>query len=436
MSMFTTKLDYNNVLANQRNEVHLVTRIKAPVLETEDRKPVAFTICLDRSASMGSGTKFGYALKACEGVVRNLRPDDLFSLVTFESEVEVVIPLGKVEEKEMVCQLIRELRTRRSTNLSSGWEEAKNQLLQTESGMLKRMLLLSDGMANEGITDHRDLITLVGDGMRDYGIRTSCLGFGDDYEEDLLSDMATHSTGNFYDVDTEEKLPAVFAAELEGALQISIENLRMRIKAEELCESWDDYGSMRKTRVGDGRTEFLIGDLVSQEVRSCAFALMVGSRETGYNGNLVSLEFIYDQVLEGGVVPTSESRVIPISFVDNQNDVVVDDSILGVVTTQRTSRMIRQAIEKIDQGEEDEAIYFLKRELSILENMGKPELTDDSAKLLRSTIEKTEMGWRRSRGRKFAQYGVRSYSKMSSTELWCQEEASSPSFKSITDDEL
>ena len=91
--MFTTKLDYNNVLANQRNEVHLVTRIKAPVLETEDRKPVAFTICLDRSASMGSGTKFGYALKACEGVVRNLRPNDLFSLVTFESEVEVVIPL-------------------------------------------------------------------------------------------------------------------------------------------------------------------------------------------------------------------------------------------------------------------------------------------------------------------------------------------------------
>ena len=250
MSIFTTKLDYNKVLANQENEVHLVTRIDAPELQSDERKPVAFAICLDRSGSMAMERKFDYALEACVGVVKNLRPDDLFSLVTFDSEVEVVLPLVKMEDKEQVCEIIRNLSTRGMTYLSGGWEQAKEQLIKAEPGMLKRMLLLTDGMANRGITDHRELITLVGDGLRDHGIRTSCLGFGDHYQEDLLSDMATHSTGNFYDVDSKEKLPTVFAAELEGALRISVENLRVRIKPEEYCESWDDFGGMRRTDYG------------------------------------------------------------------------------------------------------------------------------------------------------------------------------------------
>ena len=436
MSIFKTKLDYDKVLADQENEVHLVTRIDAPELISDVRKPVAFAICLDRSGSMAEEGKFDYALQACEGVVKNLRTDDLFSLVTFDSEVEVVLPLAKIEDKNRVCETIRNLSTRGMTNLSGGWEQAKDQLKKAEPVMLKRMLLLTDGMANRGITDHRELITLVGDGLRNDGIRTSCLGFGDHYQEDLLSDMATHSTGNFYDVDSKEKLPTVFAAELEGALRISIENLRVRIKQEEQCESWDDFGGMRKTLLEDGRSELLIGDLVSEEVRSFALEMKVRSSDSGMTGDLISMEFVYDLVLEEGKESMTESRTVEISFVDNPKDVVLNDSVLSIVTTQRTSKIIREAIEKIDRGEELEAIEFLKGELSKLDNLERPKLTADSEMLIRSTIEKIEMGWRRSRGRKFAQYSSRSYAKMSSSEYWSAEESYSPSFKETSDDEL
>ena len=125
-----------------------------------------------------------------------------------------------------------------------------------------------------------------------------------------------------------------------------------------------------------------------------------------------------------------------ISFVNNPEDVQLDDTLLAIITTQRTSRTIRKAIEKIDQGEEREAIEFLRGELKKLEELGKPELIADSEMLIRSTIEKIEMGWRRSRGRKFAQYSSRSYSKMSSSEYWSADESYSPSFKGTNDDEL
>ena len=85
--------------------------------------------------------------------------------------------------------------------------------------------------------------------------------------------------------------------------------------------------------------------------------------DSGMSGDLISMEFIYDLVLEEGVESRSEERMVEISFVDNPEKVVLDDSILSIITTQRTSKIIRQAIEKIDRGEELEAIEFLRGEL-------------------------------------------------------------------------
>jgi|TARA_B100001093_G_scaffold88481_1_gene80464 Ca-activated chloride channel family protein len=436
MSTITTKLDYEKVLAGQENMVHLATRIQAPLLETENRKPVAFTICLDRSGSMNSEKKFDYALKACEGVVQNLRSNDLFSLVTFDEHMEVVIPLGTLDHRERILSLIRELYTGGMTNLSGGWQVASNELKKAEPGMLKRMLLLTDGIANRGIIDDRKLITLVGDGMRNDGIRTSCLGFGESYPEDLLSDLATHATGNFYDVDTKDKLPAVFAAELEGALRISMENLRIRVREEDVCTSWSDFGGMRVTEMDDGSKEMLVGDLVSEEVRSFALEVKVEPRNALGKEKLISLDFAYDLITEHGTEVKSESQTLEVSFVEDLDEVEPDESVVPIVSNQRASLIIRHAIEKIDQGSEGEALDLLNHELEKLEAIQRPELTGDSILLIRSTIDKIKGGWRKTRGRKFAQYSSRSFAKMSSSEYWCAEESFSPSFKQFSDDEL
>ena len=436
MSTITTKLDYEKVLAGQENMVHLATRIQAPLLETKNRKPVAFAICLDRSGSMNSEKKFDYALKACEGVVQNLRTNDLFSLVTFDDQMKVVVPMSTLDHKERILSLIRELHTGGMTNLSGGWKVASDEFKKAEPGMLKRMLLLTDGIANRGIVDHRQLITLVGDGMRNQGIRTSCLGFGESYPEDLLSDMATHATGNFYDVDTKDKLPAVFAAELEGALRISMENLRIRVREEEFCSSWSDFGGLRITETEDGIKEMLVGDLVSEEVRSFALEVKVKSRNSLGKGNLISLDFAYDLITETGAEAKFESKTLQVSFVEDMKEVEPDESVLSIVSNQRASLIIRHAIERIDEGSEREALDLLNHELEKLEAIQRPELTGDSILLIRSTIDRINGGWTRTRGRKFAQYGVRSYAKMSSHEYWCAEDSFSPSFKQFSDDEL
>ena len=107
-------------------------------------------------------------------------------------------------------------------------------------------------------------------------------------------------------------------------------------------------------------------------------------------------------------------------------EVEPDESVLSIVSNQRASLIIRHAIERIDEGSEREALDLLNHELEKLEAIQRPELTGDSILLIRSTIDRINGGWTRTRGRKFAQYGVRSYAKMSSHEYWCRRIPSVP----------
>ena len=88
-------LDYKTILRNEPRPVHLVATLCAPKLEAHTRpRSAAFAVVLDRSGSM-AGEPLRLAREACAAVVRNLRPDDLFTLVVFDDSAQVVIPLQK-----------------------------------------------------------------------------------------------------------------------------------------------------------------------------------------------------------------------------------------------------------------------------------------------------------------------------------------------------
>ena len=437
MNIFETKIDYQKVLANRGNLVHLAIKATAPALAPKERKPVAFCICLDRSGSM-QGVKFQHALKACTGIVQNLRSDDLFALTTFDDSAEVVLPLQKVRDKNQLIKVIGELHTRGCTNLSGGWSLARDELDKAEPGIPRRMLLLSDGLANRGVTDSSSLLSYAGCGLEQKEIRTSCLGFGDHYNEDLMTGMANASSGNFYDVDSPEKLPLVFEAELEGALRISIQNLRVRVRKEDFCDSWRDLADLNRVPLPDGRRELCVGDLVSEEERSFAISARVlpiplgadGSQVASLEGEkLLSLEFVYDLVGEKELISRREDRLIRISATQNPDEVRIDESVLPIVTAQKTSRTVRKAIEELDRDQHHDALYRLEKMLAELEAFNRPHLVEDSVKAIKSMIENIHRGWYGTRGRKSARYSSRSLGRRSSKEYWSGKEEERPSFK-------
>ena len=110
-------LDYQTILRNEPRPVHLVATLSAPKLEATNRpRSAAFAVVLDRSGSM-AGEPLHLAREACAAVVRNLRPDDLFTLVVFDDSAQVVIPLQKPADRHGMIGAIERITVGGATNL-------------------------------------------------------------------------------------------------------------------------------------------------------------------------------------------------------------------------------------------------------------------------------------------------------------------------------
>jgi len=143
----TVQLDYQAILANSAQPVHLAFQFTAPGHSGHRDRPIAFSVVLDRSGSM-SGAPLASALRAAKTVVQNLRRADNFALITFDDAAEVVIPMGPVSSKEAVLDRIDGIQSGGSTNLTGGWMLGRDDLRGTPVGTVRRQLLLTDGSAS------------------------------------------------------------------------------------------------------------------------------------------------------------------------------------------------------------------------------------------------------------------------------------------------
>ena len=82
-----------------------------------------------------------------------LAPTDRFSIVAYDNQVQVVMPLGSWSITE-ATQAVQAIEVNGSTNLSDGWLTACMQLAEAPDARdLRKCLLMSDGQANAGIVD-------------------------------------------------------------------------------------------------------------------------------------------------------------------------------------------------------------------------------------------------------------------------------------------
>ncbi len=187
--------------------------------DVHQRTPVNLSIVLDRSGSMG-GAKIEHARQAAIEAVRLLRPDDIVSLVTYDSQIETVIPPQRIRNIEWMEEQIRRIQPRGMTALFGGVSQGAAELRKHLDGRYThRMILLSDGIANVGPSQPADLGRL-GASLLKEGIQVSTVGIGLDYNDALMADLARSSGGNTHFVENSADLPRILAAELGEAQRL------------------------------------------------------------------------------------------------------------------------------------------------------------------------------------------------------------------------
>ena len=194
----------------------VLIKIQAPeVGQPSDRPPLNLGFVLDRSGSM-QGRKIDYARQAVTFAVEQLLPSDRLSLTVFDSHVETPIPSTLATDKHHLLETIRRIRPGSSTALHAGWVNGGLQVSQyLNPEHLNRVILLSDGLANVGETNP-DVIATDVHGLMQWGVTTTTLGVGADYDETLLEGMARSGDGNFFHIDSPDHLPEIFQTELQG----------------------------------------------------------------------------------------------------------------------------------------------------------------------------------------------------------------------------
>ncbi len=192
------------------------------------RTPLNLAVVLDRSGSM-AGAKIEKARQGAMDVLDQLAPGDIFSLVTYSDQAEVVFCAQEVEDREVLKSRITRIHAGGSTALYAGVQLGADQLSRHLSAKrINRIILLSDGLANVGPSSPAELRRL-GHALSERGISVTTIGVGDDYNEDLMAGLAEASDANYYYVNDAEKLPGIFAKEL-GELQcVAVRDVRIEI---------------------------------------------------------------------------------------------------------------------------------------------------------------------------------------------------------------
>ena len=153
--------------------------------------PLNICLVLDRSTSM-KDAKMELVKASAIQFLRDMRAEDIFSVVAFGDRAEVIIPAAYQVERQKLESRIRAIQTGGATELFQGLESGLNEVRRgRDSKRVNHLILLTDGHT---YGDEEACLALATQAAQE-GIGISALGIGADWNDAFL-DQLTGRTGN------------------------------------------------------------------------------------------------------------------------------------------------------------------------------------------------------------------------------------------------
>lgn len=205
--------------------------IQGRAIAEADRAPTSLTFVIDVSGSMDNEGRLETVKDALAMLVTQLRPDDTIGIVIYGTNAESVLPPTSGADKRRILDAIYSLAPSGSTNVEAGldigFEQADAAFQRQGSNMI---LLCSDGVANNGVTDPAALLAKY-ERYTSQGIKLSTYGFGmGNYNDVLMEQLANAGNGFYSYIDTLDEARKLFVENLTGTLQLIARDAKIQVE--------------------------------------------------------------------------------------------------------------------------------------------------------------------------------------------------------------
>ncbi len=376
-------LDRTVLPAGQTEKAVIKVLLDVPqIADSSLRPPVNLTLVLDRSGSM-SGAKLQKAKEAAIAALRRLGDRDLFSMVVYDHSVKTLIQPQTTANSEWIESRIRGISAGGNTALfgavSQGAAEVRKHL---DRSYIHRVILLSDGLANVGPSSPADLGRL-GAALLKEGISVTTIGIGNDFNEDLMTQLASRSDGNHYFVESSQDLPRIFASELGDVLSIAASKIRIEIECLPGVRPLRIIG--REGIIRNNRVQLQMNQLYGGQQKYALIEVMVEPGLAGQHRDLARVNARYENALTNTQEKTL--RLASIGFSQQQEEVRQSASrpVQKAIVENEIAVARDRALDLYNAGRKDDAVRELKQSSGKLKarsaTLGFSDLAEEASSL-------------------------------------------------------
>lgn len=317
-------------------------------LASDSPRPSAnVAIVLDKSGSM-QGEKIKRARDAAIDALHLLGPDDIVSIVTYDSTVNVLIPATKLTDRQSMIQKVRAISAGGDTALFGGVSKGAQEIRKfLDKERVNRVILLSDGLANVGPSAPGELGAL-GASLLKENISVTTLGLGLGYNEDLMVQLGSQSGGNHYFIEEASELADIFRREFDDVLSVVAQEVDIRINIPEGIRPIRVLGN--EADINGQQVVTRLASIYSEQNKHLVIEVEIPSSDPEVTRDLATVKVSYTNMKTHEEDQLSGS--IKVAFTDSMDTVnaSLNKRVLADVVALVSSEQNKLATKYLDEG--------------------------------------------------------------------------------------
>jgi Ca-activated chloride channel family protein len=367
--------------------------------------PLNLSLVLDKSGSM-QGKKIKNLREAAKLVVDRLGPQDTISIVAFSDRKYLIAESQPVTDKETLKKQIDRIRDGGGTAISGGMGQGLQELdKELAPDRVSRMLLLTDGQTFGDEKQCKKLAETAGK----KGVVVHALGLGDDWNEDLLDDIAQASGGVSDFIDSPDAIVGVFDSAVKSMQDTVVQNAQMVLRLangvtpRQVWQVLPMISNLGYRPLSDRDVQVSLGELEKAQPRSMLVEMLIGARPAG-RYRIAQAEVSYDVPGLNLVGEKVKADILLDITADAAQTKQYDAEVMNIVEKVTAFKLQTRALEDAKMGDVAGASQKLRAAATRLLQMGEEDLAQ-SAMEEAENLEKT--GQMSARGTKKLRYETR-----------------------------